>query len=57
VPKTFCVFEHKNIRRIWFNDEWYFSVIDVILILTESKDPQIYWRVLKKGKRMKEVRW
>lgn len=29
-------------------EEWFFSIIDVVEILTESKNPQVYWRVLKK---------
>ena len=42
------VFQDKKIRRIWHNDEWYFSVIDVVAILTESKDAKDYWYRLKK---------
>ncbi len=42
------VFQDKKIRRIWNNDEWYFSIVDIIAVLTESDNPQIYWRVLKK---------
>ncbi len=42
------VFQEKNIRRIWHEEEWYFSVVDVISILTESKDPSDYWTTLKK---------
>ncbi len=41
------VFEGKDIRRIWYNEEWYFSVVDVVGILTESADPRNYWKVLK----------
>ena len=54
VPKTFCVFEHKKIRRIWYNDKWYFSVIDIVAILTESINPTAYWRKLKQ-RRKEEV--
>jgi len=44
------LFESKKIRSIWNEDEekWYFSIVDVIEVLTESENPQIYWRVLKK---------
>ncbi|NOQ38344.1 phage antirepressor protein [archaeon] len=42
------VFQDKKIRRIWHNDEWYFSVVDIVFALTESENPQTYWRVLKK---------
>ena len=41
------VFEGKPIRKVWYNDEWYFSVIDVIEVLTDSKDPKNYWSKLK----------
>ncbi len=42
-----AVFEGKSIRRIWHNDEWYFSVIDVVGALTESDNPRNYWNMLK----------
>ena len=42
------VFQDKKVRRIWHNDEWYFSVVDIVFALTESENPQTYWRVLKK---------
>lgn len=41
------VFQEKNIRRIWHNEEWFYSVVDVIGVLTESTNPGVYWRVLK----------
>ncbi len=42
------LFENKNIRRVWVEDEWFYSVIDVVSILTDSKDPKDYWYRLKK---------
>lgn len=42
------VFQEKNIRRTWFNEEWWFSIIDVIETLTENKRPRKYWSDLKK---------
>jgi prophage antirepressor-like protein len=44
---TLSIFEGKNIRRIWHNEEWYFSVIDVVGALTESVDAKDYWYRLK----------
>ena len=43
-------FEGKNIRSVWDNEkeEWLFCVVDVVAVLTESENPQVYWRVLKK---------
>ena len=44
------LFEEKKVRTVWDDEQekWYFSVVDVVGVLTESKDPQVYWRVLKK---------
>ena len=43
------LFEDKEIRSIWNSEkgDYYFSVVDVISVLTESKDPSHYWRTLK----------
>ncbi|MBI2647279.1 Bro-N domain-containing protein, partial [Candidatus Woesearchaeota archaeon] len=41
------VFQGKQIRRTWHNNEWYFSVVDVVGVLTESEDSRNYWKVLK----------
>lgn len=41
-------FEGKEIRKIWLEDQWFFSVIDVIRILTDSTNPNDYWYRLKK---------
>ena len=40
-------FEGKAIRKIWHDDEWYFSVVDVIEVLTDSPIPKTYWSKLK----------
>jgi len=44
------LFEQKQIRSIWSDEEekWFFSVVDVVGVLTDSQNPQVYWRVLKK---------
>jgi DNA-damage-inducible protein D len=41
------VFQEKAIRRTWHNEEWWFSVIDVCGVLTDSPDAGAYWRKLK----------
>lgn len=43
------VFENKQVRTLWNADEeeWYFSVVDVVAVLTDSADPNNYWKVLK----------
>jgi len=45
-----AIFQGKRIRRHWDSEKelWYFSVVDVIAALTDSSNPQVYWRVLKK---------
>ena len=40
--------EGKEIRKIWYNEEWYFSVVDVIEVLTDSPQPSSYWNKVKK---------
>ena len=41
------VFQEKEIRRTWHNDEWWFSVSDIVGVLSDSKDSKAYWRKLK----------
>ena len=48
------LFEQKKVRTIWDEEQekWYFAIVDVVAVLTESVDPQSYWRKLKQ--RLKE---
>lgn len=41
------LFDDRKIRRIWHNDEWYYSVVDIIGALTDSSNSNNYWKVLK----------
>ena len=41
------VFQDKKIRRIWHNNEWHFSVVDVVEALTDSPTPRQYWGKVK----------
>ena len=41
-------FEGKEIRKVWQDEQWYFSVVDVIEVLTDSPIPRNYWNILKK---------
>ena len=41
-------FKGKEIRKEWHDGEWYFSIIDVIRLLTDSPKPSNYWNMLKK---------
>jgi len=47
MDKKLVVFQDKNIRRMWHNKEWYFSVIDVVSALEASTVPKRYWSDLK----------
>ena len=44
------LFENKKIRTAWDEEqeEWYFSIVDVVAVLNDSPNPQTYWRVMKK---------
>jgi DNA-damage-inducible protein D len=45
--KSIVLFKEKEIRRTWHNEEWWFSIVDVVSVLTESPNPRKYWSVLK----------
>jgi len=45
--KGLIVFHDKKIRRTWFKNEWYFSIIDVVEVLTDSPTPRQYWGKVK----------
>ena len=42
-----ALFEGKRIRKEWYKEEWWFSVIDVIQVLTDSSNPRNYWNMQK----------
>jgi len=43
------LFENRKVRSVWDADkeDWFFSVVDVVAVLTESPNPRKYWSVLK----------
>lgn len=43
------LFEQKKVRTIWDDEQekWYFSIVDVVAVLTDSPNPRKYWSVLK----------
>lgn len=43
------LFDDRKVRTVWDSEteEWYFSVVDVVGVLTDSTDPRTYWKVLK----------
>lgn len=46
---TIKLFEAKKVRTIWDDkdEKWYFSIVDVVAVLTDSPNPRKYWSVLK----------
>jgi prophage antirepressor-like protein len=48
VDNKIIVFEDKKIRRTWHDNEWYFSIADIIDVLTKSTNVRDYWYRLKK---------
>ncbi len=42
------VFGAKQIRRLWVDDQWYFSVVDIVSALTDSASPRKYWDAMKR---------
>ncbi len=45
--KGLIVFQDRSIRRLWHDDQWFYSVVDIVAVLSESDNPTTYWRVLK----------
>ncbi len=47
--QTIQLFEQRKVRTVWDDEaeKWYFSVVDVVGVLTDSSDPRNYWKVLK----------
>lgn len=48
VEPKLVVFKNKEIRRVLYNDEWHFAVVDVVAALTDSDKPRDYWYRMKK---------
>jgi hypothetical protein len=42
-----ALFNGKQIRKIFFEEQWWFSVVDTIAVLTESENPRDYWHKMK----------
>lgn len=43
------IFNERKVRTVWDSkdEKWYFSIVDVVSVLTDSPDPSAYWRKLK----------
>lgn len=46
--KALVVFEGNSVRRTWFNEEWWFVATDIILVLTDAKDPSGYLKDMRR---------
>ena len=42
------VFQKKAIRRTWYNEEWWFAIVDVVAVLTDSVQPEGYVKDLRR---------
>lgn len=47
IPKS-IIFQQKEIRRVWHKDQWWFSILDIVAVLTDSSSPKTYWAKIKK---------
>ena len=48
MDNTLTPFEGKEIRKVWHEEQWYFSIFDVIALLTDTTNPKRYWNDLKR---------
>ncbi len=46
IPKS-IMFQQKEIRRVWYKDAWWFSILDIVTVLTDSPTPKTYWAKMK----------
>ncbi len=54
---TLVVFQGRNIRRTWYNHEWWFSIFDIIVILTDSADPKQYIKKMRSRDPILNANW
>ena len=57
MDKAIVVFQGKNIRRVWHNEEWWFSVFDIVVILTDSVDPKQYIKKMRSRDQSLNAKW
>ncbi|HZX12616.1 MAG TPA: Bro-N domain-containing protein [Candidatus Nanoarchaeia archaeon] len=57
-PETsLIVFQGKDIRRTWHNEEWWFSVFDIVAVLTDSSDPKQYIKKMRSRDPILDANW
>ena len=47
ITTKIAVFKGKKVRKIIYQNEWWFSVVDVVEALTDSNKPRVYWNAMK----------
>ena len=52
-----AVFQETTIRRVWHNEEWWFSVVDVVGVLTDSADPRQYIKKMRSRDPALDANW
>ncbi|MBK1685136.1 BRO-N domain-containing protein [Rhodoferax fermentans] len=52
-----AVFQETTIRRVWHNSEWWFSVVDVVGVLTDSADPRQYMKKMRSRDPSLDANW
>jgi len=57
INNSLVVFQGKHIRRIWYNNEWWFSIFDIISILTDSSDPKQYIKKMRSRDSILNANW
>ncbi|HLC70668.1 MAG TPA: Bro-N domain-containing protein, partial [Candidatus Nanoarchaeia archaeon] len=55
--KALVIFEGGGIRRIWHNEEWWFSIIDIVAALTNSTDPKQYIKKMHQRDPLLNTNW
>ncbi len=48
IHNKLIVFQGTEVRRAWHNDEWYYSLVDIVAVLSESKNPTDYFKKIRK---------
>ena len=52
-----AVFQETTIRRVWHNEEWWFALTDVIVVLTDSADPRQYIKKMRSRDAALDANW
>lgn len=56
-PYTIAVFQGSHIRRAWHHDGWWFSIFDIVAVLTDSTDPKQYIKKLRSRDPILDMNW